>query len=181
MSIVSRLFPRDEKTGAGPKPSPAKDWIDLSDYQTKEKTGDGVGGAHTLIRFAEIRALDDLKHFATYVYDGNILILDFSKVQSDEILLRRLTNELRKLATDTNGDLAGLGDHHILLTPTGIKVDHNKLTSKPSGEDEEPSIPRTSASPAPLAGPGASPSALPSPPATPSGAPGRRMNGGRRS
>lgn len=177
MSIVSRLFPRDEKAGAGPKPSPAKDWIDLSDYQSTEKTGDGAGGAHTLIRFAEIRALDDLKHFATYVYDGNILILDFAKVQGDEILLRRLTNELRKLASDTNGDLAGLGDHHILLTPTGVKVDRKKLTAKPEGEDPEPIMPRT----APTAQSG--PAAMPAPPApaAPSGTPGRRMNGaGRR-
>src|ERR1051326_1820700 len=45
MSIVSRLFPRDEKQGAGAKPSPAKDWIDLSDYQATEKAGDGTGGA----------------------------------------------------------------------------------------------------------------------------------------
>lgn len=180
MSIVSRLFPRDEKAGAGPKPSPAKDWIDLSDYQSTEKTGEGAaGGAHTLVRFAEIRALDDLKHFATYVYDGNILILDFSKVQSDEILLRRLTNELRKLAADTNGDLAGLGDHHILLTPTGVKVDHKKLTAKPEGDDSEPSIPRAAATA--LAGPSASPAVSAPSLAPATGTPGRRMNGaGRR-
>ena len=171
MSIVSRLFPRDENRAAGGRTTPTtSDWIDLSDYASTEKTGEG-GGAHTLVRFAELRALDDLKHFATYVYDGSILILDFSKVQGDEILLRRLTNELRKLATDTGGDLAGLGDHHILLTPTGVKVDRKKLSTKAEAE-AEPDAPAPRAGPAPLPSPAA-------PPSAPGGGKGRRMNGNR--
>jgi hypothetical protein len=167
MSIVSRLFPREEKTGASRTNAATSDWIDLSDYSATEKTGEPT--ATTLIRFAELRALDDLKHFSTFVYDGNILIIDFSKVQGDEILLRRLTNELRKLAADTGGDLAGLGDHHILLTPTGVKVDRRKLSAKE--EDAETS------EPAPRAGPSAAP---PTPTAPPTGAPPRRMNGARK-
>ncbi|HVM45574.1 MAG TPA: cell division protein SepF [Candidatus Thermoplasmatota archaeon] len=136
MSIVKKLFGEDSsngraKGGAGHD----RDYIDLSDYAAAEKaTGEG-GAAATYIKFAQVRALDDLKRFASIVYDGNMLVLDIKAVQGDEILLRRLSNELRKLASDTGGDIAGLGEHHILLTPTGIKVDRRQYSvDKETGE-----------------------------------------------
>ena len=97
-----------------------------------------------------MRQLDDLKQFASHVYDGSMLILDFKAVQGDEILLRRLTNELRKIAQDTGGDIAGLGDHHILLTPSGVKVDRRKLAAP---KEEPAHVPRTGPSSAPGAPP----------------------------
>ena len=136
MSIVKKLFGEDSASGrAKGAGGHDRDYIDLSDYSATEKaTGDG-GGASTYIKFAQVRALDDLKHFASIVYDGNMLVLDIKAVQQDEILLRRLSNELRKLAADTGGDIAGLGEHHIMLTPTGIKVDRAPIAvNKETGE-----------------------------------------------
>lgn len=123
MGIVSKLF--GEESGSRRHAHATTDYIDLSDYASGERTADGA--ASTYVRVAELRQLEDLKHFASYLYDGNMLILDFRPVQGDEITLRRLTNELRKMAQDVGGDIAGLGEHHILLTPTGIKVDRRKV------------------------------------------------------
>lgn len=168
MGIFSRLTGEDSSS-ARKTPAP-QDYIDLSDYAAAEKTGEGA--ASTYVRFAELRALDDLKHFSAYVYDGNMLIIDFSKVQGDEVTLRRLTNELRKLAQDTGGDISGLGDHHILLTPTGIKVDRRKVTvNKETGETET-----RVATPPPA--PPARPQPAPSPPSAPAGG-AQRPNGRR--
>lgn len=127
MGIVSKLFGEDAANGRRHAHA-TTDYIDLSDYATGERSGDGA--ASTYVRVAELRALEDLKHFASYLYDGNMLILDFRPVQGDEITLRRLTNELRKMAQDVGGDIAGLGEHHILLTPTGIKVDRRKVSKE---------------------------------------------------
>lgn len=127
MSIVSRLFPRNEgANGTRSKVAATSDYIDLSEYAATHSGTEG--GATTNIRVAELKQLDDLRHYASYLYDGNVLVLDFRPVQDDEVLLRRLTNELRKIATDTGGDIAGLGDHHIIVTPAGIKVDRRKAT-----------------------------------------------------
>lgn len=136
MSIVKKLFGEDSSNGrAKGAAGHDRDYIDLSDYAATEKTTGEGAGASTYIKFAQVRALDDLKHFASIVYDGNMLVLDIKAVQSDEILLRRLSNELRKLASDTGGDIAGLGEHHIMLTPTGIKVDRNTIVvNKETGE-----------------------------------------------
>lgn len=177
MAFLDKLIGGNSQNGRrAPEAGNERDYIDLSDYAATEKTGEGA--ASTYVRFAELRALDDLKQFSSYVYDGNMLILDFSKVQGDEILLRRLTNELRKLAQDTGGDLAGLGDHHILLTPTGVKVDRRRLTAQKGDDEPVQHVPRTSASPAPapapapVAAPAPSPAA---PPARTNGSVGRRM------
>lgn len=181
MGIVSKLFPNREDATASRKSSAQTDWIDLSDYAANEKIGDA--GASTWIRFAEIRQLDDLKRFSALVYDGSMLVLDFRPVQGDEVTLRRLTNELRKLATDTGGDLAGLGDHHIIITPAGIKVDRNKVDMKPA--DASAAAPQMRTAYAPAAAPAPAPAPAPSAGlasmAESAGArPGRRMNGSGR-
>ena len=175
MSIVKKLFGEDAGNGRNKTASGHdRDYIDLSDYAATEKTS-GESAASTYVKFAQVRQLDDLKHFASIVYDGNMLVLDIKAVQTVEILLRRLSNELRKLAADTGGDIAGLGDHHILLTPTGIKVDRRQVAvNKETGELSDASAPRTSAPPMPNAPPTP---AAPIVATTPSGAP-ARTNGG---
>lgn len=184
MSIVKKLFGEDSSNGrAKGAAGHDRDYIDLSDYAAAEKPAGGEASASTYVKFAQVRALDDLKHFASIVYDGSMLVLDIKAVQGDEILLRRLSNELRKLAADTGGDIAGLGDHHILLTPTGIKVDRRQFTvNKETGEMSE-SAPRAppAAAPAPVAPVPAAPAA-PSgsaPPSRPNGTRGARPNVGR--
>lgn len=124
MGIVSRIFGEESYS----KRSQAADYIDLSQYVPPAHEGDGA--ASTYVRCAEIRRFEDLKEFSRHVYDGNILILDFKGVMGDEILLKRLTNELRKIAQDVGGDIAGLGDNTILITPTGVKVDRRKLRAE---------------------------------------------------
>jgi SepF-like predicted cell division protein (DUF552 family) len=178
MSIVKKLFGEDAGNGRSKATAGhERDYIDLSDYAAAEKTG-GEPAASTYIKFAQVRALDDLKHFASIVYDGNMLVLDIKAVQGDEILLRRLSNELRKLASDTGGDIAGLGDHHILLTPTGVKVDRRTLTvNKETGEMSEGSPARAPPAPTPAPTP-AAPTVSVAPAPSPGGMP-SRTNGSR--
>lgn len=180
MSIVKKLFGEDAGNGRSKTASGhERDYIDLSDYAATEKTS-GEAAASTYVKFAQVRQLDDLKHFASIVYDGNMLVLDIKSVQSDEILLRRLSNELRKLAADTGGDIAGLGDSHILLTPTGIKVDRRTIAiDKETGQVGEARPTTRAAAPAPAPAPMVAPAAPSAPPARTNGTRGARMNVGR--
>jgi SepF-like predicted cell division protein (DUF552 family) len=173
MSIVKKLFGEDNGNSRSKATGGHdRDYIDLSDYAATEKTS-GEPAASTYIKFAQVRALDDLKHFSSIVYDGNMLVLDIKAVQGDEILLRRLSNELRKLAADTGGDIAGLGENHIILTPTGIKVDRRPLAvNKETGELGEAHGHRAAPAPAPSAAPVVATAA-------PSGGAPQRTNGNR--
>jgi SepF-like predicted cell division protein (DUF552 family) len=65
------------------------------------------------------------------VYNGNILILDYTSIANDELTLKRITNELKYVVKDMNGDVAGIAKNMMIVTPRGIKVDRNKIRAGP--------------------------------------------------
>ena len=85
------------------------------------------GGFKTEIKIAEIDSFDDLRYISNIVYDGHILIIDFTAMSNDELSLRRVISELQRLAEDVNGDIAGLGNNYIIITPRGIGVNKQKM------------------------------------------------------
>lgn len=99
-------------------------YIDLGEMEAA--SGD-VGETNTWIKVCELVKLDDFKDFAHHVYDGHIVVVDIRKIATDEILLRRFTNEARKVATDVRGDVAGIADGMVAITPAGVKVDKHKI------------------------------------------------------
>ena len=100
------------------------DYIDLEEYTAGTEMFDAT--ASMTVRVAEILKYDDLRDFANYVYQGNMLLLDFSAIAGDEIILRRVTGDLKKLVADINGDIAGLGKTMLIIAPTGVKIDRHK-------------------------------------------------------
>lgn len=106
------------------KPTVGADYIDLEEYTAGTEMFDAT--ASMTVRVAEIHKYDDLRDFANYVYQGNMLLLDFSAIAGDEIILRRVTGDLKKLVADINGDIAGLGKTMLIIAPTGVKIDRHK-------------------------------------------------------
>ena len=106
------------------KQSTGADYIDLEEYTSGSEVFDAT--ASMTVRVAEILKYDDLRDFANYVYQGNMLLLDFSAIAGDEIVLRRVTGDLKKLVADINGDIAGLGKTMLIIAPTGVKIDRHK-------------------------------------------------------
>lgn len=83
--------------------------------------------ASMYIKVADLERYEDLKEYSNYIYNGNILILDFSGISNDEFAMRRVSNELKQLTKDINGDIAAMGKNYLLVTPTGVKVDRRKI------------------------------------------------------
>jgi filamentous hemagglutinin family protein len=54
-------------------------------------------------------------------------LIDYSALSNDSLTLKRITNELKAVARDTNGDVAAIGKNIIVVTPNGIKVDRQKI------------------------------------------------------
>jgi filamentous hemagglutinin family protein len=104
--------------------SDGHDYIDLEEFTQGTEVFDGT--ANMMVRVAEIVKYDDLREYANYVYQGNLLLLDFSAIANDEIILRRVTGDLKKLVSDINGDIAGLGKTMMIVAPTGVKIDRHK-------------------------------------------------------
>lgn len=101
------------------------DFIDLGEYvQTTEAA---ETAASMYVKVADLTKLEDLRGFVDYVYKGNMLILDFGKIAEDEVMLRRVTGTLKQVVQDTGGDIAGFGKNLLLITPTAVKIDRQKL------------------------------------------------------
>jgi len=121
MGIVNKIL--GEK-----KPSDVGGYVDLEKYI--ESADNSTMGANMVVRVGEIQRYEDLKEFSDIVYGGNMLILDFSPIAEEEVILKRITTDLKKLIKEINGDIAGIGNNMMLLTPSGVKVERRKVRGK---------------------------------------------------
>jgi len=121
MGIVNKIL-GEKKTGD------VGGYIDLERYV--ESTGPNAVGAKMYVRVGEIQRYEDLKEFTDYVYGGNVLIVDFSPIADEEVILKRITNDLKKLAKEINGDIAGIGNNLMIITPGDVKIERRKLRGK---------------------------------------------------
>jgi SepF-like predicted cell division protein (DUF552 family) len=80
-----------------------------------------------MVRVAEVYRYEDINQLTSHIYNGNILIVDYNSIANDELALKRITNELKSVARDTGGDVAGIGKGILIATPGGVKVDRHKL------------------------------------------------------
>ncbi len=86
--------------------------------------------AETYVRIAELTTLNDLPSLKKEIYDGNILIIDISNIKMDNPIRERALNDLKEVVLDVHGDIAGVKDEQVLVTPAGIKIDRSKLIAK---------------------------------------------------
>jgi len=121
MGIVNKIL-GEKKTGD------VGGYIDLEKYV--ESTGGSAAGAKMFVRVGEIQRYEDLKEFTDYVYGGNVLILDFSPIAEEEVILKRITSDLKKLSEEINGDIAGIGNNLMIIAPADVKVERRKLRGK---------------------------------------------------
>ena len=120
MGIFNKIW--DKST---PKSDDYSTYIDLDKY---EKDIDlGAEAAETYIRIAVFTNLEQIPMLKKEIYDGNVLIVDISNIKADERLRNHLFNELKDVVLDVHGDIVGMKDNNILVTPTGIKVDRRKI------------------------------------------------------
>jgi len=121
MGITSKIF-GEKKTGT------TEGYIELEKYA--DATVGGSSAARMHVAIGEIQRYEDLKELTDYVYGGNVLILDFTAISDQEILLKRVTNELKRITDDIGGDVAGIGNNLMVVSPNGVKVERRKLRGK---------------------------------------------------
>jgi filamentous hemagglutinin family protein len=118
MGLGSKIF-GDKKTGT------ADGYVDLEHYSTT--SAEQPIAALMKVGIGEIQNYDDLKALSDYVCGGNVLILDFSPISQEEVILKRITNELKQITNDINGDIAGIGNNLMIIAPKGVKIDRRKI------------------------------------------------------
>jgi len=126
MAFIKKPFRKLTEGSAEPE-----GYIDLADLVFEEGGGPLGEPVKSMVRVAEIYRYEDVADLTTHVYNGNILLIDYSALGSDDLALKRITAELKNVARDTGGDVAGIGKNLIIATPSGIKVDRNKIRAGP--------------------------------------------------
>ncbi|TLZ74661.1 MAG: DUF552 domain-containing protein, partial [Methanobacteriota archaeon] len=80
-----------------------------------------------LVKVAEVYRYEDIADLTTHVYNGNILMIDYTSLASDDLALKRITAELKSAVRDCGGDVAVVGKNILMATPAGIKIDRAKI------------------------------------------------------
>lgn len=117
-SLIDRIF--------GSRPHAETDEyleLDLGEYEEVFEE-EPVG---TYVKVAELINASNLTPLKDEVYKGNIVVIDISHIKQDRVTLDRIVKELKQVAKDIHGDIAGLGDDQIIVTPMSVKIDRRKL------------------------------------------------------
>ena len=104
----------------------AEQYIDLTEMVFEDE-GVGLEGAKTVVKVGELFRYEDLSALTSEIYNENIVIVDYTSIANDDLTMKRITAELKNVARDVDGDVAGVGKNLLMITPRGVKIDRNKI------------------------------------------------------
>jgi len=101
-------------------------FLDLGSMQFEDEAA-MLAGTRGTVRMAEILRFDDLHNATKLAYAGDIVIIDYTSIANDANSVRRMSLDLKNVAKDTGGDVAGIAKNLLALTPAGIRIDRQKI------------------------------------------------------
>ncbi len=121
MAILKRKSSKEESEEKGGM----RKFIDLNDFKFQEEMEE----IRSVVRVAEVRKLEDVRKIGQFIYEGDIMVIDCSPISSEDYIMKRVTEEVKRLVKDMNGDVAGISKNFLLVTPSGIAIDRNRIRS----------------------------------------------------
>lgn len=98
------------------------------DLQSYEGSLGENGPATTYVKIASITDIKECPRVKDEIYNGNIVIVDITKLKLDKLMFDRVMGDLRAVARDVNGDIIGLGDQrYVIIVPTGMRISREKI------------------------------------------------------
>ena len=114
----------------GAKKPEVMEYDDLFDIDQYAEFLEEDKPAEMYVRVAQLATPNELPELKKEVYDGNILMIDISQIKNDKSTSERAVRDLKQVAADVHGDIAGIGENQIIVTPTGIRIDRTKIVGK---------------------------------------------------
>ncbi|MCL4330578.1 MAG: cell division protein SepF [Candidatus Thermoplasmatota archaeon] len=118
VSILKKKSSKADQLPRGQRKFIDLNTINLPDYTDQVKTS---------FKVAEIYRYEDVINLTDYVYGGNIILFDCKPIANDDMLMKRITEEIKSMGRDINGDVAAITKELMILTPKGISIDRNKI------------------------------------------------------
>jgi uncharacterized protein len=106
-------------------PAPAEgDYMELN-LEDYESTGDAPA---LFVKIGTVSDIKDSPKIKDEIYNGNIVIVDISRLKMDKVMYERVLKDLKEVAKDVNGDIIGLGDQrYVVVTPQAVKISREKI------------------------------------------------------
>lgn len=101
-------------------------FLDLGTMQFEDEAG-ALAGTKGTVRLAEILRFEDLHQVTKLAYQGDIVLLDYTSIANDQMAVKRMSMDLKNVAKDTGGDVAGIAKNLLAITPAGIRIDRQKI------------------------------------------------------
>jgi hypothetical protein len=119
---MGKIF--DSLLGKSSAPADEGDYMELN-LEDYEGTEDAPA---LLIKIATISDIKDCPKIKDEIYNGNIVIVDISRLKMDKIMYERVLKDLKDVTKDVNGDIIGLGDQrYVVLAPGGVRISREKV------------------------------------------------------
>jgi hypothetical protein len=103
------------------------EYIDLSELVFEDEPGAPGSEGQCLVHVAELTRFEDLHTLLDYVYNGDVMLIDYGPMSGDDLTLSRISSEIKSAVKDIGGDVAGIGKDMLMITPTGIKISRSRL------------------------------------------------------
>lgn len=98
------------------------------DLQAFEGAAGEADPATMYVKVAYVTDIKDCPAIKDEIYNGNIVIVDITKLKLDKIMFDRVMGDLRAVSRDVNGDIIGLGDQrYVIVVPTGVRISREKI------------------------------------------------------
>ncbi len=101
-------------------------FLDLGSMEFEDEA-EGLAGARGTVRMAEIIRFEDLHHATKLAYQGDVVLVDYTSISNDQTAMKRMSVDLKNVAKDIGGDVAGIAKNLVCLTPAGIRIDRQKV------------------------------------------------------
>lgn len=112
--------------------------VNLDDYVELEIPG-GYQLEERTIRYIKVRKLRNFSDIDIATQDlstGNVVILDIKPLAEKNINeLKLAIDEIKEIVKSMNGDIAGLSEYLLILTPSSIKIDRGEKKEVSSFEE----------------------------------------------
>ena len=104
--------------------------VDLERFEEFEEAP--IRPPEAIVRLAELNNSKVLSEIKQEIMKNNIVLVDISPIRQNKSSLEGSLEELKSIAEDTGGDIAGVADELILVVPKGMRIDRNIVLG---GED----------------------------------------------
>lgn len=101
--------------------SEIKDYVELQ-VQTEAQ----ALAPERYVKVCKLKGFSDVDTTASELGEGNIVILDIKPLADRSATeLKHAVDEIKDICTSMGGDIAGLSEYHLIMTPPSVKIERS--------------------------------------------------------